>query len=329
MSATNPEPGIFLNTSDDRVLPFSTVKSRALGRIVRLGPLIDKLLSNHDYPDNVSEVLGQAVALAAMLGTTLKFDGNLIIQTKTDGPIGMLVVNFETPGRIRAYAGFDKEKIARADASAATARGDYGRLLGKGYLALTIDPGRDMERYQGIVGLNNQDLASAALQYFRQSEQLPTFIHLAVAKVQTKSACGKGWQWRAGGLLVQHVTALGGRKHETDDDDSLLGDEDDHWRRVKYLAQTIEDHEILDPTLQPERLLYRLFHEEGVRVSKARPLEAFCRCSQERIQALFHSFTQEDLADLRDNNGNIIVTCEFCNSAYYYKDALSEVDSTL
>ena len=147
MSATDTEPDTFLDTSDDSVLPFTTVKSRALGRIVRLGPLIDEVLSNHnDYPDNVCEILAQAVALAAMLGTTLKFDGNLIIQTKTDGPIGMLVVNFETPGRIRAYAGFNKEKLACAGASAATARADYGKLLGEGYLALTIDPGRDMER---------------------------------------------------------------------------------------------------------------------------------------------------------------------------------------
>ncbi len=305
---------------DDIVLPFSTVKSRALGRIVRLGPLVDKILSRHNYPDSVNEVLGQAVALAAMLGTTLKFDGNLIIQTKTDGPIDMLVANFETPDGLRAYASFNEERMKSAGAAAAIARNDYGQLLGEGYLALTIDPGRAMERYQGVVALEKQDLAAAALQYFRQSEQLPTFIHLAVSKIKSQNNAKDGWRWRAGGLLVQHVTAVGGNTHEAADDDAPLGEDDDHWRRVKYLAQTVEDHEILDPTLPPERLLYRLFHEEGVRAGQARPLDAFCRCSQERIQALFRSFKQEEIAGLRDDDGNIVVTCEFCNAAYHYQD---------
>ncbi|MEO0810822.1 MAG: Hsp33 family molecular chaperone [Pseudomonadota bacterium] len=320
-SARNaPQHGTAFDTPDDSVLPFSTVKSKALGRIVRLGPLLDKVLSRHAYPESVSEVLGQAIALAAMLGSTLKFEGNLIVQTKTDGPIGMLVVNFETPGRIRAHASFDRERLADAGAAAAIARKDYGALLGEGYLALTIDPGQDMERYQGIVALDGQDLAASALQYFRQSEQLPTFVRLAVARLHTRGDNGDTFQWRAGGLLVQHVTPLGGKDSEDKDDDLLLGEHDDHWCRVEYLARTLEDHEILDPTLAPERLLYRLFHEEGVRTSEARQLELFCRCSQDRIQRLFRSFKPEEIAEFRDSNGDIVVTCEFCHTTYNYQE---------
>ena len=298
----------------DGVLPFSTVRSRALGRLVRLGPLVDTILSRHNYPLPVSEALGQAIALAAMLGTTLKFDGDLIIQTKTDGPLGMLVVNFETPGRLRAHASYNADRVAALPVGAPV---EQGALIGSGYLALTIDPGRGMERYQGVVALENQTLADAAHTYFRQSEQLPTFVRLAVARQQVKDEAGTTISsWRAGGLLVQHVTPVGGSEQADDDEDFLLGEEDDDWRRVAFLAETVEDHEILDPTLAPERLLYRLFHEEGVRGGTMRPLEVFCRCSQERVDNLLRSFKQTEIADLRDDNGDIIVTCEFCNTSY-------------
>jgi len=329
MDRADANTGTSISVPDDSVLPFSTVKSKALGRLVRLGPLVDKVLSSHNYPESVSEVLGQAIALTAMLGTTLKFEGNLILQTKTDGPIGMLVVNFETPGRIRAHASFDAATLKSASSAAAISRNDHGALLGEGYLALTIDPGKNMERYQGIVALDGQGLGDAALQYFRQSEQLPTFIKLAVARLRTKADSKDEWRWRAGGLLIQHVTPSGGNSSKggditgNQDDDVLAGEENDDWRRVELLARTVEDHEILDPSLAPERLLYRLFHEEGVRASNPRQLETFCRCSQERIQNLFRSFKQEEINDLRNDQGDIIVTCEFCNFAYRYDENIS------
>jgi molecular chaperone Hsp33 len=317
MADTGPDEMTAGGTPDDRVLPFSTVKSKALGRLVRLGPMVDEMLGRHNYPDTVNEVLGEAIALAAMLGTTLKFDGDLIIQTKTDGPINMLVVNYATPGRIRAHASFDATRIAAASSKAQT---QHGELLGSGYLALTIDPGRGMERYQGVVALEGQDLASAAHQSFRQSEQLPTYIRLAVARHQVRGERPDSWQWRAGGLMVQHVTPVGGHDLQDDQEEFLLGEEDDDWRRVQFLAETVEDHEILDPMLAPERLLYRLFHEEGVRAADSRPLESFCKCSQVRIQSLLRSFKSEELTDLRDDDGNIVVTCEFCNRTYRFEE---------
>ncbi|MGI9424625.1 MAG: Hsp33 family molecular chaperone [Hyphomicrobiaceae bacterium] len=303
--------------NDDSIIPFSTVKSRALGRLVRLGPVVDRILSQHDYPLAVSEVLGQAVALTTMLGTTLKFDGNLIVQTKTDGPLGMLVVNFETPGRVRAHASFDSDQLATV---AEQNDPDHGDLLGSGYLAITIDPGKGMERYQGVVALEGRGLADAALNYFRQSEQLPTFVRLAVARYQSREIKDdrRGWMWRAGGLLVQHVAPIGGVEHNDDEADFLLGEDDDNWRRVALLAQTVEDHEMLDPLLAPEHLLYRLFHEEGVRAAEPRELQNFCRCSQKRVETMLQSFKSEELSDLRDEAGDVVVTCEFCNRSYRY-----------
>ena len=303
--------------ADDTVLPFSTVKSRALGRLVRLGGVVDRILSQHNYPDPVSEVVGEAIALTAMLGTTLKIDGELIVQTRTDGPLGMLVVNYATPGRVRAHASFDAERVAELAQDDAES---HGALIGSGYMALTVDPGKGMERYQGVVALEGKGLANAALAYFKQSEQLPSFVRLAVARHRSRSGEGRArdWQWRAGGILVQHVSPVGGTEHADDVEDFLLGEDDDNWRRVSYLAETVEHHEMLDPLLPPERLLYRLFHEEGVRAGEPRPLEVFCRCSQDRVDSLIRSFQPEEIEDLRDDDGNIVVTCEFCSSSYRY-----------
>ncbi len=318
MSADTPSGPV---AADDFVLPFTTDRSRALGRLVRLGSLADDILARHDYPGPVCEVLGQALALTSMLGSTLKFDGNLIIQTRTDGPLGLLVVNFEAPGKLRGYASFDAERMVQANGQKDAASEVHGRLLGSGHMALTIDPGGDMDRYQGIVALDGRDLSVAANSYFRQSEQLPTFVRLAIARYQTAGDDG-AWRWRAGGIMVQYVSPVGGRLPDDEDEGGnakwLLGEREDDWQRVSMLAQTVEDHELLDPTLAPERLLYRLFHEEGVRASRALPLNSFCRCSRDRVQSFLDTFQGDDIADLKDADGRIAITCEFCNEVYRF-----------
>ena len=187
--------------SDDLVLPFRTVRSGVIGRLVRLGPAVDEILSHHAAPNAVSQTLGEAVALTALLGTALKIDGKLTLQTKTDGMLDFLVVSYEPPGRLRAYARYDKKRVGADDDIA------RGELIGSGHLAITIDPGEEMERYQGIVALTGEGLGEAALTYFHQSEQLPSFVRLAVARHYTageKGAPGR-WQWRAGGLMIQHL----------------------------------------------------------------------------------------------------------------------------
>lgn len=317
-------PGLL---ADDYVLPFSTDKSRALGRLVRLGPLADEILKRHDYPDPVSEVLGQSLALTAMLGSTLKFDGNLILQTQTNGALGFLVANFEAPGSLRGYASFDPERGAEISAGSR----DHGALVGSGHMALTIDPGGHMDRYQGIVSLDGHDLSEAANIYFRQSEQLPTFVRLAIAQHHTGAAGDGDWHWRAGGIMVQYVSPVGGR-HEDDEDEGgnanwLMGEREEDWQRVSILAASVEDHELLDPTLSSERLLYRLFHEEGVRASKPQPLKAFCRCSRERVETFIATFKGEDISEMLDADGKIAITCEFCNEVYRFDPAPGERQS--
>lgn len=319
--------------ADDSVLPFQTVRSNISGRLVRLGGSLDEILGRHAYPDAVAETLGQALALTALLGSALKFEGRLILQTKTDGPLDMLVVNYDTPGHLRGYASFASDRLeaetaaheAAKDAARSGNPSLQSRLLGSGHLAMTIDPGGDMDRYQGIVGLERETLSSAAHTYFRQSEQLPTFIRLAVARIYQpgrQTADGEpAWSWRAGGLLLQHVAATGGYagSHEAEGEPvPLTGEDDEDWRRTELLAATVEDHELIDPNLPPERLLYRLFHEEGVRVHDPVPLAHVCRCSRERVTRFIEYFARDGLDDLREADGSITVTCEFCSEKYHF-----------
>ena len=308
---------------DDIVLPFRTERSGVIGRVVRLGPAIDTILSRHDAPEPVSHTLGEAVALTVMLGTSLKFAGKLTLQTKTDGLLDFIVVNFETPGRVRAYVRYDK---ARLDAiSSESANVDQGTFIGSGYLAMTIDPGDDMDRYQGIVALDGESLGEAALTYFRQSEQLPTFLRLAVAQHYVAGENGEPgqWRWRAGGLMVQNLAGDGGKPRapvdEEADEQRLPGEDDDDWERARILAATVEDHELLDPTLSPERLLFRLFHEEGVRALRPTPVEAYCRCSRKRVEGFLRSFRVDDLANMHEADGSVSVTCEFCTATYRFR----------
>ena len=308
---------------DDIVLPFRTERSGVIGRVVRLGPAIDTILSRHNAPEPISHTLGEAVALTVMLGTALKFEGKLTLQTKTDGLLDFLVVNFETPGRVRAYVRYDK---ARLDAiGSESANVDQGALLGAGYLAMTIDPGDDMDRYQGIVALDGESLGEAALTYFRQSEQLPTFLRLAVARHYVAGENGEPgqWRWRAGGLMIQNLAGGGGKPRapveQEANEQRLPGEDDDDWERARMLAATVEDHELLDPTLSPERLLFRLFHEEGVRALRLTPVEAYCRCSRKRVEGFLRNFGADDLADMREADGSVSVTCEFCTATYRFR----------
>ncbi len=297
----------------DYVLPFQ-LASGARGRLIRLGPAVDGILTKHAYPEPVLLLLGEAVALTAMLGASLKFDGKFILQTQSDGPVSFLVVQYSSPGHLRGYASYNREDLMRA------ANGHTGTeaLLGGGHLAMTIDPGAGMERYQGIVALENGSLTDAAHEYFDRSEQIPTFIRIAVAHHYDGTSGGAGqWSWRAGGLMVQKLTAEGGRFGGGDETPPAPEGDDDGWQRALALAATVEDHELLDPTLAPERLLYRLFHQEEVRAFDASPLAARCTCSRERVETMLSQFEPDELAGMAD--GNVIaVTCEFCNTHYTF-----------
>ncbi len=309
---SKPDLSLGAAIGDDLVLPFSTDKSGIKGRVVRLGPAVDTILSRHSYPDVVSEALGQALALTAMLGSPLKPGGRLGLQTKTDGAIRFLLADYEAPGRLRGYAAFDAVRVAELTQQKPPA--SQGQLIGSGHLAMTLDKGLSEERYQGVVALEGQSLSSAALTYFRQSEQLPSYVRLAVARV--RAAGSTNWHWRAGGLMAQHLSAS-----MDEDQPTVTGGVDEDWQRARILAATTEDHELLDPLLAPERLLFRLFHEEDVRVFMPQNVEVHCRCSRERVQTFLAGFKPEDLEDLREPGGRLSVTCEFCSTAYVFEPA--------
>jgi molecular chaperone Hsp33 len=309
MTEHQSEERVELNIpQDDLILPFQAEQADVVGRLVKLGPTVDTILSRHAYPEPVSKLLGEAVALTALLGAALKFEGKFILQASTDGPVDLLVADYQVPGGLRGYARFSAERLAELPAD--------GRLLGEGHLAMTIDRGVETERYQGVVPLEGESLTEAADTYFRQSEQLPTFIRLAVARhYRAGSAGSRSWTWRAGGLLVQKLTREGGRSVARE---AAFSEED--WTRARALAETVEDHELLDPLLPPDRLLYRLFHEEQVRAFRAIPLESYCSCSRARVEELLRRFSAEDLAEMVVD-GEMWVTCEFCNSRYQFDPA--------
>ncbi len=310
-------------SADDMVQPFHLISARMSGRLLRSGPVVETILSQHGYAEPVAHALGEALSLAALFSTGLKFDsrftdGRFILQTKTDGPLGFLVVHFDAPGHLRGYASV---KPARASEVPATGRTHQAMLLGSGYLAMTIHPGGDLDSYQGIVPLAGETLVAATHTYFRQSEQLPTFIRLAVAR----HFSGGTWQWRAGGLILQYVPKGGGVDQPLTPaaaesrDAGLTGEADEDWQRVRILAATVADHELLDPTLSPGELLHRLFHEEGVSITPPVPLSAQCRCSRERIATFLESFDPAALSDMKTVAGQIEVTCEFCSRAYQFE----------
>jgi molecular chaperone Hsp33 len=285
---------------DDLVQPFQIDPFALRGRLVRLGPAIDRILSQHDYPEPVATLLGEAITLAVLLAGALKYDGIFTLQTKGDGAIRMMVADVSTDGAVRGYAQYDAAKLdAAADAGA-----PVPDLVGAGYIAFTVDQGEDTDRYQGIVELAGDTLADCAQHYFRQSEQLQAGIKLAV---------GRGAAWRAGGLMLQRVPPEGGYG-------PIADDVEDGWRRAMVLMSSATAAELTDPLLPPRRLLYRLFHQEGVRVYDTHPLAARCRCSRERIETILRAFPADEREDMRKERV-VTVTCEFCNRRYDFDAA--------
>ncbi len=299
----------------DVVIPFAVKPLGVRGRIVRLGAVIDDILSRHDYPDAVSGLVAESIALTAMLGSALKFDGKFIVQTKTTGPVQMIVADFVSPGGVRGCAKFSQPRIDELK------KPDQKQLLGEGILGMTVDQGADMERYQGIVQLGDSTLADAAHTYFQQSEQIPTRLRIAAGPLLARGE--KQTHWRAGAILVQHLPAEGGSSPLKEmQGDAPEGaehevEEDDNWVKARLLLDTIEDHELLDPTLSAEDILYRLYHEDGVTVYPAIPITRHCTCSREAVAVMIGNFKPTERSDMVKNE-QIEVICEFCSTAYRF-----------
>lgn len=286
---------------DDHVLPFAIERQDMRGRLTRLGPVLNQILDAHDYPPSVAHVLAEVLTLTALLGSMLKAAGRLTIQAKSDGAISLLVADYFDGGAMRGYAQFDAAGVAKYGDGAS-----LRALTGRGYLALTLEQGEDNERYQGIVDLDGESLSECATVYFLQSEQTPTRLRLAAQRDDT------GW-WRAGGLLLQHLS-----RGEEGGPRLLSLDQQEDWNRVSTLMMSVRDEELLAADLSSADLLFRLFHEEGVRVFDETDLQRGCRCDRNRLARMLARFPDEDLTDMEEN-GEIIATCEYCNISYHFK----------
>jgi len=284
--------------ADDIVASFRLDGAPVRGRIVRVGAgALDPILRRHDYPRPVAMLLGEALTLAALIGSLLKAEARLVVQAQGEGRVPLLVAE-HSAGGLRGYA---RLADGAAQGLAGAHRLPPAALLGAGSLVLTLDLGDNTNPYQGVVALDGETLAECAQSYFRASEQTDTAIRLAVGEVIE----GAGSQWRAGGLLMQRIAG-----------DAARGDTDEDWSRASILFASVTDEELLDPALDADRLLYRLFHEDGVRMGEPAPLEDRCTCSEARLTAVMRTFPESELRDLVEPDGQLHARCQFCARAY-------------
>lgn len=289
---------------NDVCLPFQIEGQDIKGRVLRLGKSVDDILSKHNYPDHVSKIMGETLAFTALIGSLMKYDGILTTQMKGEGPFRVLVSDFfkdannHNVGDIRGYASFD-EGMEESDT--------IGDLFGdNSYLAITIDQGKFMERYQGIVKLEGETLTHAAEEYFKSSEQLPTKVMLTCEKDDN----GK---WQAGAIMIQHYARSSEDEFSRDEDETK-----DHWNTASIMLESLKTKELLDQNLSLQNLLMRLYHESGVRIFDHTFIKEGCRCSDEKIRTALSGMDLEDLKDVAEG-GTITVTCDFCTTDHKFE----------
>lgn len=292
----------------DVIQPFQLDRSDFRGRAVRLGPALSEIIGRHAYPAPVARLLAETITLAVTLAATLKYDGIFTLQAQGDGPVAVTVADVTSGGEVRGYAKFDAARVAGlADAPGPAV---IAPLLGRGYLAFTVDQGEFTERYQGIVELDGPHLVDSVRHYFRQSEQLATGVKLAVREIPEGGWCG-------GAVLVQALPDAALARGEIG---TLSMIEEDDWRRSMALLESATADELTDAGLPVRELLYRLFHEETVRVYPPHGVVPSCRCSRGRVETVLRALGPEELADMKVD-GRVEVTCEFCNARYVFADA--------
>jgi molecular chaperone Hsp33 len=274
------------------------------GRLVRLGETLDQILKAHDYPPQIANLLGEACVLAVLVGASLKFEGRLILQAQGDGVVRYVVADYDTRGGLRGFCRFDKDEL---DALVTANEGSFQSLgaqalLGKGTFIMTLDPEDHGERYQGITPIEGESLALCAETYFRQSEQVPTQIKLACSELTGID----GPRWRAAGAMIQAIAG-----------DETRGDTKDSFQHIRALFETLGEEELTDFDLPADRLLFRLFHEDGVRMSAPKLIHKLCRCTQERVEGLVQSFTDEEQAEMLEADGKVHITCEYCSKTFF------------
>ncbi|SDW73703.1 Hsp33 family molecular chaperone HslO [Litoreibacter albidus] len=305
---------------DDTVLPFQLDNIDIRGRIARLDGVLDSVLEQHDYPPLVEAMVAEAALLTAMIGQTVKLRWKLSLQIRGDGPLRLIATDYYgptedgEPARIRAYASYDAETI---DLDA-----DPFSQIGKGFFAILIDQGNDMKPYQGITPLAGGSLAACAETYFAQSEQLPTKFSLTYGR---STEPGADESWRAGGLMLQHMPKASPlmAKDDAIGDDGLLaaedildGDEAENWNRANMLLSTVEELELIGPSVAPTDLLFRLFHEERPVVYDTQPVKFGCTCSEEKVRQSLSIYSARDLGHMTKEDGSLTADCQFCGAHY-------------
>ena len=288
---------------DDHVAVFQIDDTPVRGRAITMGDAIDAALGRDRYPPLVARYLGEAMMIAALVARALKFDGRLLIQCigTNEGAISLLVADCTTSGNLRGYARYDEDMLKEIELD--NRNPGAKALFGKGTFSMTIDQGPDMDQYQGLAAIEGEALSDCAEHYFAQSEQVPTRVKLACGTVQHE---GETRGWRGGGIMIQKIAG-----------DDARGDSDDAWRTAQALFETVSDAELLDPDVSQNNLLYRLFHEGGVRLIDTADIRAQCSCSRERLENTLKSFDPEQVKDMAED-GIISANCEFCATTYRF-----------
>lgn len=307
---------------DDTVLPFQLDASDIRGRVARLDGTLEEVLRQHDYPPAIEGLIAEMCLLTAMIGQSMKLRWKLSLQVRGDGPIRFIATDYYgptddgAPARIRAYASYDDETM------------NYNAIpfsqIGKGYFAILIDQGPDMTPYQGVTPLTGRSLAKCAETYFAQSEQIPTRFELTFGRSQIR---GEEEQWRAGGVLLQHMPKASPdlKGDGGSGEDGLLLPEDildeiegENWTRANALLDTVDDLELIGPSITPSELLVRLFHEEQPRIYDAQPVKFGCTCSADRVKQSLSIYSAKDISHMVTPEGTVTADCQFCGSHYIF-----------
>ena len=307
---------------DDTILPFQLDRSDVRGRVARLDGTLNDVLKQHDYPAQVQALVADAALLTALIGQTIKLRWKLSLQIRGDGPIRLIATDYFAPGedgspaRLRAYASYDAERLPE----------NYGNpfsQIGKGFFAILMDQGEGTEPYQGVTPLVGSSIADCAATYFAQSEQLPTKFVLAAA---LSTEPGSEEEWRAGGVMLQTMpkaSPLMAKESESEDglareSDFLSGEEGENWNRATTLLETVELSELIGPTVSPDQLLHRLFHEETPRVFETQPIRFGCTCGPEKVEQTMSIYSAKDIEHMTNDQGMVTADCQFCGAHYEF-----------
>ncbi len=307
---------------DDTVLPFQLDRSDIRGRVARLDGALDLVLNQHAYPPMIEALVAEATLLTVLIGQSMKLRWKLSLQIRGKGPARLIATDYYSPqedgapARVRAYASFDAERLDPAATPFSH--------IGEGYFAVMIDQGEGMVPYQGFTPIAGKSLSHCAETYFAQSEQLPTRFSVTFGKSQTP---GEVPHWRAGGVMLQHMPSIGANREAAADAgsgeggllthaDILAGEESENWTRANALLETVEQIELIGPTVTPTELLVRLFHEESPRVFEKQAVHFGCSCSAEKVRKTMSIYSQKDIAHMTTPEGVVTADCQFCSAHY-------------